>query len=215
MREIYNDSFAKLLYTTVVFNPIHNILEIGSGTGEGSTSAFVKAIIDSDRTNKAKLYCLELYKANAAMVKVHNPYTFVHVLQGSSIPFAMQLTEDDIREFYSTTNTNLNSYSLETILGWKSAVDSYIMDTGIAMDGTIQQAKQEIGSNFDMVLIDGGFSGHAELQQVLGTPYIALDDINDIKNYRSYFQLKEDPSYKLVEDNWTLRNGYALFKRTT
>lgn len=76
----------------------------------------------------------------------------------------------------------------------------------------IKEATQ-IGT-FDLVLIDGSeFTGRAELREVLGAGIILLDDINGMKNYENYYELKNNPRYTLEEEDWSLRNGYAVFRK--
>jgi len=65
-----------------------------------------------------------------------------------------------------------------------------------------------------MVLIDGSeFTGHAELNLVMGAKIIALDDINAFKNYQSYQILISDPNYKIIARDVSLRNGFAIFEK--
>lgn len=80
-------------------------------------------------------------------------------------------------------------------------------------------AIQDIAKNysvlFDFVLIDGSpFSGESELKCVkpllTKNAIIALDDINDIKNFANYYDLKSNA--KLLWENWYLRNGAAIFQ---
>ncbi len=75
--------------------------------------------------------------------------------------------------------------------------------------------KQRSGvADFDLVLIDGSeFTGAAELDRVYGARCIALDDVNAYKNYDNYQRLKRDARYRLVEEDWSTRNGYAIFRR--
>ncbi len=65
-----------------------------------------------------------------------------------------------------------------------------------------------------MVLIDGSeFPGKAELEDVYGSKWILLDDVNAFKNYENYQSLFNDQSYELYEEDWSLRNGFAIFRR--
>jgi len=66
---------------------------------------------------------------------------------------------------------------------------------------------------FDMVLIDGSeFTGEVELNFVLGSKVIALDDINTFKCYNAFKKLSADSNYVLKHSNSKLRNGYAIFE---
>ena len=79
----------------------------------------------------------------------------------------------------------------------------------------IEDIVNQYNVKFDFVLIDGSpFSGQSELNCV--RPFlsknatIALDDINDIKNYTNYQELKT--SSTLLWEDWSIRNGAAIFR---
>lgn len=63
------------------------------------------------------------------------------------------------------------------------------------------------------MIIDGGeFTGLPEYEYLKGSRYIALDDTNTFKNREVRKVLLEEKSYKLVAENLTERNGWAVFK---
>jgi len=79
----------------------------------------------------------------------------------------------------------------------------------------IQTIKEQYEINtFDLVLIDGSeFTGEAELNEVYGSKVIILDDANSYKNYTAHHRLINDENYELIRKNFSLRNGYSIFKR--
>ena len=119
-------------------------------------------------------------------------------------------------QFYGAHATNLNNFPLDTVLGWLKADIAYVKKHGRDEDGIRLILNAERLSGFDMVLIDGSeFTGRAELRDVLGAKVIMLDDINSFKNYENYQSLTSDPDYSLEDEDWNLRNGYAIFIRTS
>ena len=69
-------------------------------------------------------------------------------------------------------------------------------------------------SFFDLALIDGSeFTGMADLQLLIGASYIALDDVNTFKCYKAAQLLSSHPSYKLIYENRSLRNGSMIFQK--
>ena len=67
---------------------------------------------------------------------------------------------------------------------------------------------------FDLVLIDGSeFTGERDLWSVMGSKFIALDDVFAFKCWNAYQTLLHHSSYSLVCCDFNTRNGYAFFKR--
>ncbi len=210
--EIKNDEFYYTIQELVRTKNIKTILEIGSAAGDGSTEAFVTGL--RDNPNRPMLYCIEASKPRFAVLKrryADNPQ--VKCYQTSTVSIDNLPTEQEVVEFYNKTKTNLNRYPLEQVLDWLRCDKECVKNMGTNVDGVTLIKKENNIKNFDMVLIDGSaFTGFAELETVYGARLILLDDINDIKNYKSYKRLLSDPNYKLVKENWNLRNGYAVFE---
>lgn len=211
--EIKDDQLYHLIEQLARNENIKTVLEIGSSSGDGSTEAFVKGL--RANPNKPTIYCLEVSKSRFAELRErYNNLPFVKPYNYSSIPVNKFPSEDEIREFYHTTKTALNDYPLDRVLGWLKQDIDYTVGSGVP-DGGISRIKLENNINtFDMVLIDGSeFTGGAELDEVYGARIILLDDINGFKNRGNYERLKTDSNYELMEENWNLRNGYAVFRR--
>lgn len=214
--EIRGDSFYRAIQRYAASDSIRTILEIGSSAGTGSTQAFVTGIL-LRRSTKPQLYCLELSAARfKALRKAYKDRNFVHPYNLSSVPLGSFPSEETVIEFYRNRRTNLNQYPLPTVLEWLRNDIAYLAKHGKNNNG-IQVILQEQGlSGFDLVLIDGSeFTGHAELRQVVGAKILMLDDINSFKNFDNYQNLKANPEYTLVEEDWALRNGYAIFSRNS
>lgn len=119
-------------------------------------------------------------------------------------------------EFYQNVKSSLNAYSIETILQWYWHDINYIKNSGLDQNGIVLVKEKNRINVFDMVLIDGSeFTGEVELNFVIGSKVIALDDINTFKCYSAFNKLSADSNYVLRHSNRKLRNGFAIFERIT
>ncbi len=213
--EIKNDELFYHLNKIAKEADIKTILEIGSSSGEGSTLAFVTGILENQ--NQPNLYCLEVSKPRFfELQNRYAQYDFVKCYNISSVSLAEFPDESEISDFYKSNSTNLNLYPLEMVLGWLRQDIEYIKSYSIESEGIEKIKKENNIDNFDLVLIDGSeFTGLAELEEVYGAKYICLDDVNTFKNYQNRQRLSQDNSYTLIAQNLNLRNGYAIFKKTS
>lgn len=205
--EIYNDEFYHSLKTIVEHFDVKSILEIGASSGQGSTQCFLQS-----KTNNCKLFSIEISKERFNILK-NNDYINFYPYLGSSISFEEYMTDDEVKEFYNTKKTNVNKYPLDLILSWKKEELDYITNNNIPVS-IIECIKLDNNiENFDLVLIDGSpFTGDSELKHCLGSKIIALDDVNDIKCYQAYHTLSSLSEYELIAQDWSIRNGFAIFK---
>ena len=212
--EIKNDRFYDAIIRFAEQETVRTVLEIGSSAGNGSTEAFVKGL--KRNTKNPSLYCLEISKPRfSELLKRYASEEFVKCYNLSSVALDKFPTEDDIKEFYINTHTTLNNYPLAKILNWYRQDKEYIKNNGIFGDGIRFIKKENDIDTFDMVLIDGSeFTGKAELDEIYGARLILLDDINAFKNFENYNRLLYDSNYVLVEEDRSVRNGYAIFKKT-
>lgn len=210
--EIKDDEFYELLKNVASREALCTVLEIVSSSGEGSTAALVQGILKNP--GRPMLYCLEVSKSRFEQLSGrYAPLPFVSCFNASSISLDQFPTEEQVSDFYRARQTNLNLYPLKTVIGWLQDDIRYVRESGIAQNGIAQIKSAYSINTFDLVLIDGSeFTGAAELNEVIGADWIALDDINAYKNYDSYHRLSSDPDYTIVAENLELRNGYALFR---
>lgn len=212
--EVKNDAFYEAIYHLARTETIDTILEIGSSSGEGSTEAFVKAIQENPR--RPVLYCMEVsgprFEALAERYKEIQSVRCYHV---SSVPRESFPSEADITTFYENTLRNLKQIPLSILLKWYRQDIEYLKNNSVPQNG-IDLIKKENGIEFfDMVLIDGSeFTGSAEMERVYGAKFLLLDDVVAYKNYANRQRLLNDPSYELVAEDLSLRNGYSIFKYT-
>ena len=177
-------------------------LEIGGGTGDGSTQCI--------RTKR--LFSIENHPDRIGRHSMNLSAKGGVSVNGTATLPKLWMNQLDIAEFYGTNKTALNQYPLDQVLGWYHEciefADPYSTNA-------IEDIHIEHNVNFDFVLIDGSpFSGEAELRCV--RPFlaekaiIALDDVNDIKNWANYHKLKGFA--KLLWEDWSVRNGAAIFQ---
>jgi hypothetical protein len=211
--EIRDDAFYRAILRLAATEPIRTILEIGSSAGEGSTRAFVEGILQNPA--RPRLYCMEVSEVRfGSLRKTYEAHDFVRPFHLSSVPVRAFPAPEEVERFYREHATNLNHFPLERVLGWLQADLDYLAAPGKDTEGIRLIREAEGIDRFDMVLIDGSeFTGRAELKEVLGASLIMLDDINVFKNYENYHALKADPAYRLEEEDWALRNGYAIFRK--
>jgi glycosyltransferase involved in cell wall biosynthesis/predicted O-methyltransferase YrrM len=211
--EIKDDEFYADLQRIVREEDIKTVLEIGSSSGEGSTEALVTGL--RKNPNQATLFCMEVSKPRFnELKKRYENDSFVKCYNVSSVSVEQFPDENELIDFYNTTPTNLNYCPLDRVIGWLHQEIKYVKSNKITEDG-IKIIKSENNINdFDFALIDGAeFAGKLEIEEVYGSKFICLDDINSFKNYQNWHRLCHDPNYSLIAQNLKLRNGYAIFKK--
>ncbi len=212
--EILGDDFARQIAKIVEKAEVKTLIEIGSSSGEGSTSAIIKGL----KIKKGwKLHLLEVDPLRFESLRRKFQSTsgvFIH--RYSSVSISRFPTTEEVVRFYNSVPTNLNRWPIETILNWLEQDKQNLLQSNLAQINGIDKIKEEFGiQNFDFALIDGSeFTGFADLQSVLGSTYILLDDVNAFKCNYAYKALLADPSYSLEYENWELRNGFAIFAKS-
>ena len=65
-------------------------------------------------------------------------------------------------------------------------------------------------------MIDGSeFTGKAELDLLLESRFIMLDDVCTFKNFDNRRRLLADCNFELMAEDLSHRNGYSAFRRTS
>lgn len=213
--EILNDEFHSKLKEYAERKDLKTFLEIGSSSGTGSTDAFVSSIKNRQDRSQVKLFCMEVSRIRfKALANHYAAEDFVRCYNISSVGANELPCQEEVINFYNSTKTTLNNYSIETILAWLQQDVEYIKSSGSDINGIafIKQANNI--RHFDLVLIDGSeFTGERELRYTMGAKVIALDDVNAFKCWNAYQTLLHTTHYELKEHNFYLRNGYAIFER--
>ena len=177
-------------------------LEIGGGTGDGSTQCI--------RTKR--LFSIENHPDRIGRHSMNLSARGGVSVNGTATLPKLWMNQLDVAEFYGTNKTTLNQYPLDQVLGWYHECVEFAQPYST---NAIEDIHFEHNVDFNFVLIDGSpFSGEAELRCV--RPFlaekaiIALDDVNDIKNLANYNKLKGFG--KLLWEDWSVRNGAAIFE---
>jgi hypothetical protein len=201
MQEItINDSFGKAL--AKYSEGLDVGLEIGGGTGDGSTQCI--------RTKR--LFSIENHPDRIGRHSMNLSARGGVSVKGTATLPKLWMNQLDVAEFYATNKTTLNKYPLDQVLGWYHECVEFAQPYST---NAIEDIHFEHNVDFNFVLIDGSpFSGEAELRCVrpflADKAIIALDDINDIKNLANYNKLKGFG--KLLWEDWSVRNGAAIFE---
>jgi hypothetical protein len=201
MQEItIHDSFGKAL--AKYSEGLDVGLEIGGGTGDGSTQCI--------RTKR--LFSIENHPDRIGRHSMNLSARGGVSVNGTATLPKLWMNQLDVAEFYGTNKTALNQYPIDQVLGW---YHECIESAEPYSTNAIEDIHFEHKVDFNFVLIDGSpFSGEAELRCV--RPFlaekaiIALDDVNDIKNLANYNKLKGFG--KLLWEDWSVRNGAAIFQ---
>jgi hypothetical protein len=208
--DIFNDELYYEILKISGLSEIKNVLEIGSSSGEGSTSAIVKGA-----KNDTNIYCLEVSKNRFFKLnELYKNRPNVFCYNASSISLLEFPTEADIILFCSNFRTNANNVPLTQLFRCLKRDLDYIVTNNIPA-GFIRIIKESRKIDFfDLVIIDGSdFSGLSDFKNTYGAKYFVLDDINGFKNHYNHISLLNDSNYVLVKENIMLRNGYGIFKR--
>ncbi len=211
--EIKHDRFYRLIVKVAAMDGVHQILEIGSSAGDGSTEAFVQGALKNRR--RPLLHCLEVSKARfAALRQRYRDVDFVNCYNVSSVPLERFPSDEQITAFHQNAGSKLSRVPLDLVLSWLNQDREYLKTHGLSVHG-IRQVKEKNGiTHFDAVLIDGSeFTGSVELDEVYGARFLLLDDTRTYKNYDNVKRLTADPMYRLLKQGRWLRNGFAVFER--
>ncbi len=211
--EITDDAFAQLIEEVASTAGVHEILEIGSSAGDGSTAAWVRGALRNPVL--PRLHCIEVsVERHAALAKRWSDQSFVHCHNVSSVPLERFPSASDVEQFHRDVPSRLRDFDLETVLGWLQQDVDYLRDHALSSAGIAQIRERHGIDTFDAVLIDGSeFTGGAELDEVYGARFLLLDDTETFKNWANTRRLESDRNYRLVGADPSVRNGFAVFER--
>jgi hypothetical protein len=184
---------------------IKKAIEIGSGSGNGSTQSFLK-YFDSFESNDKELHCFEPVESwFQDLEKNINQRSYCTLYNCSAISYSDLLVKNFDDDFYNTPYNKLkNQYDKNTLKTWYEQDLPYFKESEYSILPTIEA---------DAVLIDGcEFSGYSEFKQLHpAIRLIFLDDcIKAFKTNQVYLELLKDKNWELIFVN-DERNGYAIF----
>lgn len=211
--EIKNDRFSRLIAKVAATDGVHQILEIGSAAGDGSTEAFVLGALRNRL--RPVLHCLEISRVRfAALCDRYRDIEFVKCYNVSSVPLERFPSAEEITAFHRDAGTKLSRVRLDLVLSWLNQDKEYLTTHDLSAHGIRQVKEANNITHFDAVLIDGSeFTGSAELEEVYGARFLLLDDVRTYKNHDNMMRLSADPTYRLVKKSRWPRNGFAVFER--
>lgn len=176
-------------------------LEVGGGTGEGSTTCIRTEMLFSIEN------CPDRARQHAINVTALGHFP----VYGTATMPGHWMSWNEVCAFHASGLTQFSSQPIETVRSW---YELSLSEAAPFKYGAIRALAHKLARQFDFVLIDGGpFSARAELNEIarylVPRATVALDDVNDIKNYHNYHFLM-DHATLLWENND--RNGAAIFK---
>ncbi|KOP25823.1 hypothetical protein AMR41_14040 [Hapalosiphon sp. MRB220] len=119
----------------------------------------------------------------------------------------------------NTTNTHFkklqNRYTNVSIVRCYEISSVLTVNLHGELEPCIENIKKENKINsFDVILIArAGFSGISEVHEIDEARFIILDELNTFESYKIYQRFIAKPNYLLVDQNPSVRNGYAIFQR--
>ena len=198
---IATDKLGKVLTDLIRTYQPKTILEIGSSDGRGSTSVIYKEA----RKYPCKMYCIEMNRERFAdLEKLFGMNEWMELFCGSSVDHTWMIPTSIIKELHKDhPEFNVwNELGLDYMIKWHEQTVTNINNA----DHCFKLLP------VDFAFVDGSpFTGYAEADLIYGTKIIVLDDVMDLKCFFAYNQLKESSHYKLIDEDLTFRNGYAVF----
>lgn len=189
---------------------IGTVLDIGAGSGEGSTRAVMDA---TAHLPGLRLFCVEpdLEKFQSLTARYGGKAELVNA---ASVPPDRYASAREVELFYEHIPSTLNSLPLEQFQHAREQEIAYFRQYGLPVDG-ISRIKRKHGiERFGLVILDGSFfCGEADLQEVYGAKYLVLNYLKSIKNYGNFQRLMEGGQYRLIAANPTYGCGYAVLQR--
>jgi hypothetical protein len=204
----------ELFYTLQAFiyqdNSVKNILDIGAGTGEGSSRALIET---GSHREDLRVFCIEPDPTKFAALAGRYAGR-ASLFNAASVDASHYLTQRELELYYHHVLSILNVHPLEMYLEQRQKELDDLKQRRTSTDG-ILRAKQEAGiEHFDLALLDGSlFCGPADLAGVYGAKYLALSYVGSVKNHANFKTLTEDARYQLVAGNLQSGCGYAVFAR--
>jgi len=180
---------------------IKKVLEIGSGSGNGSTQCFIEGLRTKQNVN---LTCVEPNEEWFLDLKENTKnYNFINLINKSSISYENLLIKK-YDDYWNSEYSEKDSY--EYRIPW------FEYDINHFKKINIGEGALETNEIYDLVLIDGSeFSGYSEYLLIKDrTKCIMLDDVNVFKCKQINKELKNSKNWKLIAEG-NERNGWSCF----
>jgi hypothetical protein len=206
---IEGGEFYNVMYNTIINNNIKKIIEIGSGSGNGSTQCFIKALSKISNNNDIHLHCFEpVYEWFTHLVANTSSFDWITCYNKSAICFDDLLVKNYDLDFWESEFNNVKYIESEKEVRrqWYNKDLPYFQKENFSELPNIEA---------DAILIDGcEFSGYSEyIKMHPSIKWIFLDDcFAAFKTRQIYTELKNNKSVELIGHGLE-RNGWAIFKR--
>lgn len=212
--EIVDDRFFRALEEIAATASVRTVLDIGASAGEGSTAALVAGALRNP--DLPAIHCIEVSVTRfEALERRYREHDFVHCHNASSVPLDRFPTEAEIDAFRRRVWTRFRFIRRAEVMRWLRQDIEYIERHALSAHGIRAIRERFAIDHFDLVVIDGSeFTGRAELDEVYGARFLALDDVRTYKNLDNRRRLDDDPAYRRVAYAPRLRNGFAIYERT-
>lgn len=199
--------FGTFIVNFIKYNPwIKSVLEIGSGSGNGSTQCFIVAL---NNRKGANLICTEPNKEwFLDLVENTKDFSFVKCLNKSTISYDNFL----IKTYDDFWNDEYNKYKNDPATHYNGGKAWYDQDAEYIKNTKLGEGVLEDDTEYDCVLIDGCvFTGYSEYLLLKNrTNCIILDDIFEYKTNKIHEELSKDENWSLVSQG-NERNGWSCF----
>ena len=202
-----NDAFGRAIHDTIIKYDFHDLLEIGSWDGTGSSLCILTALNHSFGT----LDCLEIDRERCIQLTDNVRWATnvtTRVFNISSI-CKDDLLDHDFETVWASQFNNLHRYGKQTVQSWHEHTSSELGKIAFLNSG-LDKPK------YDAILIDGGeFTGYSEYKIVKDrTKCLMLDDVHQaFKCSQAYHELRADADWELITEGPDVRNGFAIFVR--
>jgi len=139
---------------------------------------------------------------------------FVHCYYASTVPLNAFPNNEEVSDFYASTNGKLRAYPLSHVLHWLAEDIAAVEGATFKKDGIRSLLELLKIDHFDLAVIDGReFTGFSEFKELYGSKFLLLSCIDTFKNQKSMQQLSVDPNYQLLNADPHTSNGIALFAK--
>lgn len=202
-----DDPFGRAIHDTIIKYDYHDVLEIGSWDGTGSSLCILNALNRSHGT----LDCLEIDRDRCIHIADNVRWAtnvVTRIFNISSIRKS-DLIDSDFETVWSSPHNQLQRYGKLTVQSWHERTCAELNNMSFLNSG-LDKPK------YDAVLIDGGeFTGYSEYIIVKDrTRCLMLDDVHKaFKCNRAYNELRTDDNWELIFEDPEVRNGFAIFVR--
>lgn len=188
---------------------VESVLDIGAGSGVGSSRALIEA---AEHLPHLRVFCIEPDRSNFHALSERHAGRAT-LVDAASVPLERYVTERELDRFYNFIPSIMNSLPLESFQEVRRQELGYLRERRISDDGIARIKAQHGIDRFGLVVLDGSmFCGEADLEAVYGARYLALNSVRSIKSYGNFRRLIDDNAdYRLIAANLKSGCGYAVF----